>query len=110
MTIGVPKPVARKKPDNWARAYGSPSRVRWICSLPSIISGMSPCVNAHTRNGGIGRKADYAFIVPLTQAEHDELHQHGVGTFERKYHVNLEQRARTIEAHWKLHLVPEVAK
>lgn len=50
----------------FVRAYGSPARVAWVRAQPSVVSGQRPCVNAHVRSGGMGRKADARWIVPLT--------------------------------------------
>ena len=70
-TYAVPKPsrspksrtpikrVNRKrKASEFARCYGSKARVEWVKQQPSVVSGARPCVNAHVRNGGAGRKAD----------------------------------------------------
>ena len=83
------------------RAFGSVERTEWIARHGSIISGGGPCVNAHVRTGGMGRKADACWIVPLTWEEHNELHQHGAATFEAKYRVNLADEAARIESEWK---------
>lgn len=89
----------------WLRVFGSYDRVEWVTAQPSVASGRGPCVNAHTKNGGAGRKADYIWIVPLTNFEHTaELHQHGQRTFERKYSIDLIQCAVDTEARWQTHL------
>lgn len=98
------RPKARngsRRSREWLRAYGSLARVAWVKGLPSVASGDGPCVNAHTRSGGAGRKADAAYIVPLTNAEHQELHAGGIGAFERKYRLNLDLRARGIAMQWQ---------
>ena len=92
-------PERRKR--EWKRAYGSPSRVQWIAWQPSIVSGLRPCENAHVRNGGMGRKADARWIVPLTAAEHRELHKIGVATFSKTYDVDLEALAISTNAAWE---------
>lgn len=63
----------------WARAYGSKARVAFVKSLGCCVSGCmdGPVENAHTVNGGMGRKADANTIVPLCRAHHRFLHQHG---------------------------------
>jgi hypothetical protein len=90
-------PAARAKLD---REYGSAARIAWVSSLPSVVSGQGPCVNAHTATGGLSRKAHHSSIVPLTVAEHDELHQHGQQTFEAKYQVDLRAEAAMVQATW----------
>ena len=84
--------------DEFLRVYGSVDRAEWIARHRSVVSGGGPCVNAHVRTGGVGRKADACWIVPLTWDEHNELHQHGVKTFEAKYSVNLAALAEQIAA------------
>jgi hypothetical protein len=82
------------------REYGSAARIAWVSALPSVVSGHGPCVNAHTATGGVSRKAHHSSIVPLTVAEHDELHQHGQQTFEAKYQVDLRGEAARVDAAW----------
>ena len=94
------KQIRAKQKADWLRVYGSQQRVEFIQRLPSVVSGKSPCVNAHVRTGGTGRKADAHWIVPLTKAEHDELHR-GQLTFERKYKVNLLDLAVATEQRWR---------
>lgn len=67
----------------WARAYGSKARVAFVKSLACRVSGCmdGPVENAHTVNGGMGRKADANTIVPLCRAHHRFLHQHGPVAF-----------------------------
>ncbi len=91
---------AKQKAD-WQRAYHSQERVEFIQRLPSVVSGKSPCVNAHVRTGGMGRKAGSEWIVPLTGAEHIELHQRGMASFEAKYVVNLRTLATQTEERWR---------
>jgi cell division inhibitor SulA len=86
----------------WVRAYGSEARVAWVRSLPSVVTGMRPCVNAHVRSGGTGRKADACWIVPLTGEEHAELHRIGQRSFAAKYRIDLETKAADIERLWQL--------
>ncbi len=88
------------------RVYGSRERVLWIHSLPSVASGLGPCVNAHvTPNtdppSGMGRKPDAKWIVPLTEFEHLQLHSMGVRTFERYYGINLIGKAEEIDRAWR---------
>ncbi len=85
----------------WNRAYGSQERAKWIARHPSVVSGRTPCVNAHVRTGGVGRKADAKWIVPLTFWEHNEIHNLGQKTFERKYGIDLLAAAAKIETEWQ---------
>lgn len=99
----------RRKKREFERAYGGEARVEWIRAQPSVVSGRTPCVNAHVANGGMGRKADAAWIVPLTYEEHEELHQVGVLRFEQRYVIHLKSAAVAVEAKWQAHLQSEQA-
>lgn len=96
-------PIKRKgrKPSDTLRIYGTPARVGWVQSQPSVVSGKGPCENVHVKTGGTGRKADACWIVPLTHAEHRELHRRGQLTFEAKYGIDLAACAITTEAAWQ---------
>jgi hypothetical protein len=87
---------------NLERAYGPEERRAWVKSLPSVVSGGGPCVNAHVKNGGMSRKADAEWIVPLTSAEHDEYDQQGHDSFELKYRIDMAAAAQNIEARWQV--------
>lgn len=87
------------------RIYGPPERRRWIRQQPSVVSGQTPCVNAHVPPdgdlSGMGRKADYIWIVPMTYEEHEELHRVGIETFERVHDIDLRLAAAAIEERWE---------
>lgn len=87
--------------EEFARAYGSLDRVEWVRSLPSVASGKRPCVNAHVRTGGMGRKADARWIVPLTWEEHERLHRRGPAWFETTYGIDLDAKAAETEVAWQ---------
>ncbi|HSH44398.1 MAG TPA: hypothetical protein VK966_00945 [Longimicrobiales bacterium] len=97
----LPKRNPARRDREWARAYGSEDRVAWVQRQPSVVSGKRPCVNAHVRTGGTGRKADARWIVPLTWEEHEDLHRVGVATFQREHGVDLEAEARRVDAEWR---------
>lgn len=96
--------LAEWKAEKFAREYGSQERVEWVRDLASVVSGKRPCVNAHVRTGGTSYKADYIWIVPLTNEEHHELHQHGIKTFIAKYAIDLDAAARMVELQWQSYL------
>jgi hypothetical protein len=71
-------------------------------SQPCAVSGQrGDVVQAHAKGGGIARKADAEFVLPMLRTLHDELHQHGVKTFEAKYRVSLLALAALTEARWR---------
>jgi len=85
------------------RAYGGADRADWMTRQPSVVSGAGPCVNVHVKTGGVGRKADAKWVVPLTDAEHHELHAIGQKTFEAKYGIDLAFQAAIIDARWEVY-------
>jgi len=91
-----------KKKSEWARVYGSPERVRWVAQLNCVACGELPCQNAHVKNGGMGRKADARWIVPMCPGCHREHHA-GAKTFQKKYGLNLLEKAEEIEQRWQRH-------
>lgn len=94
--------------EKWLRAYGSVERVRWIHERPCIVCGRKPSENAHVRSGGMGRKADAKWIVPLCFNHHNEQHSRGAKTFEQTYGVDLAVEAEAIEKRWQRVLSEEV--
>ena len=91
--------MSRTKSEQY-RIYGSPERQEFVRSLGCLICGQPPEL-AHTKSGGMGRKADADTIVPLCHAHHSELHQHGAKTFEAHWGLDLNASAAWIEAKWQ---------
>lgn len=95
---------AKRKAEEFARCYHSVERVEFVKALPCVVTLKSPSENAHIKSGGMGRKAGYRFIVPMSAEKHHELHDIGIATFLRKYPwVNLEESAARTEAAWLEH-------
>lgn len=99
MKRGTPlKRTGRIKPkkrsaSEFRRIYGSRKRVEAIkampCTVPNCPGG--PCHNAHTENGGMGRKAGWETIVPLCPGHHATL-DNGIGSvsaFDSMYGTDL---------------------
>lgn len=105
------KPLPKTNPVRRAkerfRTYGGIERLSWIQGQPSILSGKLGCVNVHVRGGGAGRKSDAKWIVPLTEAEHHELHQHGQKTFEAAHQIDLLHWAAVIDARWEQYVASQ---
>ena len=89
----------------FARIYGSKARVRWVKAQPCVSCGEGPCQNAHTKNGGMGRKADYDTIVPLCFPCHDEFH-HGILRASKEWWA---EQARLTEIRWTRYAEREAA-
>lgn len=102
-TVPLAKVNAKRRARLFADGFHSKRRVEWVRSLPSVVSGRGPCVNAHVVSRGAG--GTYRDIVPLTNAEHIELHAIGTASFEAKHNnVSLTEAARRTEAAWREHL------
>ena len=100
-TTGVKPRNAKRRKTEHARAYGPDEHVEWIAAQPCVVCGHVPCQNAHVRTGGMGRKADAKWIVPLCAVCHPELHRIGPQTFERTYRIDLHDLATITDARWE---------
>lgn len=63
-------PVRRAR--EFARAYGSKTRVAFVKTLACVVCGTAPSDNAHIHGGksGMGRKGPYTDIIPLCRKCH----------------------------------------
>ena len=99
------RPVnAQRRKAAWIRAYGGKRRIAFVKSLPCIVQAgdcAGPIDVAHTKVGGMSRKADARFTVPLCRRHHRALHTVGRETFETTYAVNLEAAAALTELQWQ---------
>lgn len=95
MIAGLGQPhSAEAKAADFARKYGSLDRVQWVQRQPSVVSGKTPCVNAHVSphgESGVGYKADARWIVPLTDDEHREETDDGIETFCARRGITVDQ-------------------
>ena len=85
----------------FARVYGGEERILWMQRQRCVVTGEWPCVTVHVKTGGMGRKADARWTVPMIPHKHDELHRIGIRSFEAKYHVNLECLAIATQERWE---------
>jgi hypothetical protein len=96
-----PKPVNReRRREEFQRAYGGAERVAWVKALPCIVCVSIPSENAHVKSGGMGRKEDARFIVPLCHHCHRELHAIGVASFQDRHRLDLLAWAARVDAWW----------
>lgn len=80
------------------RVYGPPAWRVFLDQVGCLVCGYSPVQLAHVRTGGMGRKADWTYTVPLCHTHHREQHQHGVKTFQAKYGLDLTAAAARLQA------------
>lgn len=105
-TAQIPrKPLRHRKRSRaeFDRIYGGVERVLWIQRQQCIITGEWPCVTVHVRGGGVSRKADYRWTVPMIPVMHEELHRIGRRSFEARYNVDLELAAIATQQRWLAH-------
>lgn len=107
---GIPRsPMKRGKKRSTSEAeriYGPAPFRDWLHKQPCVVLGVPLyIVQAHVKNGGMGRKAGYEWSVPMNDALHHELHQHGIATFEAKYDIDLELAAIATQERWRAHLI-----
>lgn len=113
------KPVkprnAKRRESEFARAYHSRARVRWVKSLSCIVCGINAKVaailglctkarvsdNAHTETGGMGRKAGYQTIVPLCREHHRAYDEHLHPFASEKNREWAKRKAAEVEAAWQ---------
>jgi len=100
---------AKRRQSEFARCYGSKERVAWVKAQPCIVCvargsmNVGPSDNAHTSTGGMGRKADYRFIVPMCRTHHREFDQH-VGAFgDLLVRMWICGQSARVEEHWQAH-------
>jgi alpha-galactosidase len=65
----------------------APSYLAWVRTLPSALSGKSPCVAHHLIGHGrlSQRKCSDYLSMPLTDQEHRDLHDMGWRQWEQTY-------------------------
>ena len=98
--------IKRKKRTaaEFLRVYGGQARVDWMKAQPCIVQAgdcAGPIDVAHTKVGGMSRKADAKWTVPLCRRHHRALHSVGRETFELTYSVNLDAAAAETERQWQ---------
>ena len=116
----IPKRNPKRKAKEFARAYGSDERVEFVKSLPCIVATRVFCgvtkaccagdiENAHTKGGGMGRKAPASSVVPMCSGHHRYLHTVGSTEFQAVYRVDLTAEAAKCEAAWLAYVTARAA-
>lgn len=96
-------PIRRKKRSaaEFQRAYGGVDRLAWLHGLFCLVCETTPCEAAHVGSGGMGRKADAEFTVPLCHRHHMELHAVGIKTFAQAHRIDLVAEAARVALAWE---------
>lgn len=93
----------KRSAENFDRAYGGVAKVEWLKSQPCAVSGVRGDIEcAHVKNGGMSRKADAKWLIPLATELHRLLHRIGRASFEARFLVDLERLAEETERKWRL--------
>lgn len=79
---GIRARNAKRRAAEFARAFHSEERVRFVRSQPcAACLKFGEIENAHIEGGGASRRADYTKIVPLCRTCHRQMHRMGLDTF-----------------------------
>lgn len=96
------KPPAKARQSARRGPVRDPKYLAWIRTLPSIVSGRTPCDACHTgTDGGMSMKASDYSCVPMTRAEHEEYHRIGREAFARRYGLDFAGIAARLRAEWE---------
>lgn len=77
-----------------SRFYGSEERIKAVQRMRCLICFATPCENAHVISKGAG--GTYKDIVPLCHKHHQEQHQIGILSFQKKYDIDLSDAAKRV--------------
>ena len=93
--------IPRKPPKRETRGPARSYKYRgWIRSLPSAVSGLTPCDACHTGPHGLSQKASDYTCIPLTREEHQELHAIGPEAFELRHGLDIGELVKRLNYLW----------
>lgn len=104
---------AKRRQSEFARCYGSRARVAFVKGLPCLVCAVihpafvlsaGPSDNAHTENGGKGRKGPFTSIVPLCRNHHRRYDEHRAPFDQSAARDVFKIAGPLIEARWQAHL------
>lgn len=95
--------IGRKPPRKASKLHTQPFRSypyrRWIASLPSAVSGLSPCDPCHTGPHSFGAKASDLTCIPLTRSEH-EAYDANPQEFSKKHDLDVPHLVKRLNRIW----------
>ena len=83
------------------KPYRNPRYRQWIKSLPSAVSGLTPCDPCHTGPHALGQKASDLTCIPLTREEHEEMGR-DPEAFAAKYQLDVAALVKRLNRVWFL--------
>lgn len=95
-------------PEEYERAFGGEVHQEWIRWQPSVVTGRTPCVAAHVRGGGIARRADACWTVPMTYFEHQRMHNQGQESYAAEHGLDLDALAIETDRRFREYLQTRV--
>ncbi len=97
----------KKRPRSKAetqRIYGG-DYADWLRAQPCILAGQHECFGeihcCHIKSGGVSRKADAEFQVPMCLGAHQLQHNTGIKSFARAFGLDLAALAAGFWAKWR---------
>lgn len=90
----------KRSSKSFEKLFHSQERVAWIRGIGCVVCGLCPAENHHVKSRGAG--GDYEKIIPLCFTHHQEIHNSGRKTFEKKYDLDLDLMAHIVATLWRV--------
>ena len=75
--------------------------INWIKNLPCIICQYPRSDPHHSETGGKGTKASDYTSIALCHKHHQEVHQIGKKSFQKKYNISFKEECERLTTIWK---------
>lgn len=97
----IPRKAPAKASALHQRPYRNARYRRWVASLPSAVSGLSPCDPCHTGPHPFGRKASDLSCIPLTREEHRQYDQDPI-SFCIRHNLDVQSLVTRLNVCWRM--------